>query len=108
MATMTAAALTSGGACGGRGVGEGESSKGGTVLHLQALGCGVGRGAVDKPMEEGAGEGKGGDHHCRCRFDGRGCRLQSPVKPYIVDNDNDNNNDKDDNNKGMVLRGGET
>jgi hypothetical protein len=30
------------------------------VLHLQALGSSVGCGAVDKPMEEGAGEGEGG------------------------------------------------
>ncbi len=57
--TTTAAALTLGGGCGGCGVEEAESSEGGTVLHLQALG-GVGHGAVDKPTEEGAGEGEGG------------------------------------------------
>ncbi len=60
VATTMAAALTLGGNCSGRGIGEAESSKGGTVLHLQALGGGVGRGAVDKLMEEGAGEGGGG------------------------------------------------
>ncbi len=55
---MTAvAALLLGGNCGVR---EAESSKGGMVLHLQASGGGVGRGAVDKPTEEGAGEGEGG------------------------------------------------
>jgi hypothetical protein len=52
---MTAAtAPTSGGDCGGCGIGEAESLEGGMVL-----GGGIGRGAVDKPMEEGAGEGGG-------------------------------------------------
>ncbi len=79
VATTTAAALTSGGDCGGRGVREAESSEGGTVLHLQALGGWVGRGAVDEPTEEGAGEGEGGVRH-RCRgFDGRGRGLPSPL-----------------------------
>ncbi len=45
----------------GGGVGEAESSKGGMVLHLLALGGGIGRGTVNEPMEESAGEGKGGD-----------------------------------------------
>ncbi len=72
MATMTAAALTSGGNGGGRGVGEVESSEGGKVLNLQALGVGVGCGTVDEPTEESAGEGEGGDH-CHCYgFYGRG------------------------------------
>ncbi len=58
--TMAAEALTLGGNCSGRGIGEEESSKGGTVLYLQALGGGVGRGMFDEPTEEGAGEGEGG------------------------------------------------
>jgi hypothetical protein len=79
VAMTMAAALTSRGDCGGRGVGEAESSKGGTVLHLQASGGGVGRGAVNEPTDEGAGEGEGGD---RCRghgFDGGGRELPSPL-----------------------------
>jgi hypothetical protein len=60
VATTTAAALTSGGNCNGCGIGVAESSKGGTVLHLQALGCGVGHGTVDKPTEEGAKRGREG------------------------------------------------
>ncbi len=77
VATTTAAALTSGGNCVGCGVGEAESSKGGTVLYLQALGGGVGHGAVDEPTEECAGEGEGGDLRHHRGFDGGGCRLPS-------------------------------
>ncbi len=78
VATTTAAALTSGGICGGRCVREAESSKGGMVLHLQASGDGVERGAVDEPTEEGAGEGERGDP-CHPRgFDNGGCRLLPP------------------------------
>jgi hypothetical protein len=48
------------------------------VLHLHALGSGVQRGAVDELMEEGAGEGEGGDCR-RCHgFDGGVCVLPSP------------------------------
>jgi hypothetical protein len=60
VATTAAATLTMGGNCSSRGIGEAESSKGGMVLHLQALGSGIGHGAVDEPMEEGEGEGEGG------------------------------------------------
>jgi hypothetical protein len=60
VATTRAMALTLRGNCGGRGVGEAESSKGGTVLHLQASDRGVGRGAVDELMEEDTREGEGG------------------------------------------------
>jgi hypothetical protein len=75
VATRMAAALTSGGDCGSCGIGEAESSKGWRVLHLQTLGGSVGCGLVDKPMEEGAGEGEGADcchHH---GFDGGGHGL---------------------------------
>ncbi len=78
VATTAAATLTLGGDCGGPGIGEAESSKGGTVLHLQALGGSVGRGAINKLTEEGAGEGEGGDCCCHHGFNGGGCRLPSP------------------------------
>jgi hypothetical protein len=74
-----AAALTSGGDYGGHGIGEAESSKGGTVLHLQALGGSVGRGVVDELMEEGAGEGEGGDCCHHRRFNGGGRGLLTPL-----------------------------
>jgi hypothetical protein len=77
--TTVVVALTSGGDCGGRGVEEAESSKGGMVLNLQALGGSVGCGAVNKLTEEGTREGGGGDH-LRCRgFDSKGCGLPSPL-----------------------------
>ncbi len=63
VAMVGAAALTSGGDCGGRGIREVESSKGGMVLHLQASDVSIGRGTVDEPTEEGAGEGERGDRH---------------------------------------------
>jgi hypothetical protein len=78
VATTAAAALTLGGKCGGRSVGEAESYKGGMVLHLQASGVGVGRGAVNKPTEDGAGEWEGGDRCCHRGFDGGGHGLPSP------------------------------
>jgi hypothetical protein len=79
VAMTTAAALTLGGNCGGCGIGEAKSSKGGMVLHLQASGGGVGRGAVDEPTEEGAEDGGKGDHCHRCGFDGGGRGLLSPL-----------------------------
>jgi hypothetical protein len=79
VAMTMVAALTLRGGCGSRCVGEAESSKGGTVLHLQALGSGGGHGLVKEPMEEGAGLGEGGNH-CRCHgFDSRGCGHSSPL-----------------------------
>jgi hypothetical protein len=78
VARTAAAALTLGDDCSGCSVGEAESSKGGTVLHLQALSGGVGRGAVDEPTEEGTGEGGGWDCGCPCGFHGGGRRLPSP------------------------------
>jgi hypothetical protein len=78
VATTTAVALPSGGDGSGRSIGEVESSKGGLVLHLQALGGGVGCGAIEELMEEGAAEGEGGVRH-RCHgFNSRGCRFPSP------------------------------
>ncbi len=79
VATTTVAALTLGDNCSGRGIGEAESSKGGMVLHLQASGGGIGRGAVNKPTEEGAGEGEGGDCCHRRGFDDGGHGLPSPL-----------------------------
>ncbi len=86
VATMAAAgALALGGDGGGRGILEAESSEGGTVLHLQASGGSVGRGAVDKLMEEGAGEGEGGDCCCCCKFNSRGHGLPSlSLKPLSL------------------------
>jgi hypothetical protein len=104
VAMTTAVALTSGGNCGGRSVGEAESSKGGTVLHLQASGCGVGHGVVNEPTDEGTGEGEGGDRHRHRGFNGGGCGLQSPVEPNVVNDDNDINENND--NEGTVSRGG--
>ncbi len=77
LATTAVAALTLRGDCSGRGIGEAESSKGGMVLHLQALGSGVGHDTVAEPTEESAGEGEGGDHRHHRGFDGRGCGLPS-------------------------------
>jgi hypothetical protein len=60
-------------------LGKVASSEGGMVLHLQALGGGVGCGLVNKPMEEGAGDREGGDC-CHCHgFKGRGHGLLSPL-----------------------------
>jgi hypothetical protein len=79
--TMMAWALTSGGDGGSHGIGEVESSKGGTVLHLQASGSSIGHGAIDKPTEEDTGEG-GGDPHCCHGFDGRDRGLLSPCQHH--------------------------
>ncbi len=59
VAMTTAMALTLGGNGSSHGIGEAESSKGGMVLHLQALGSSVGRGAVNKPTERVQERGRG-------------------------------------------------
>jgi hypothetical protein len=58
--TMMAGALTLGGHCGSYSIGEAESSKGGVVLHLQALGGSVGCGAVDNQQRRAQERGRGG------------------------------------------------
>jgi hypothetical protein len=83
VAMTMATALTSGGDCGSRSIGEEKSYKGGKVLNLKSLGGGVGCGVVDKPTEEGTGEWEGGNH-CRCPgFDGGGCGLLSPLSTSL-------------------------
>jgi hypothetical protein len=105
VATMSAAALTSGGNCRSPGVGEAESSKGGMVLHLQALGSGVGCGTANKPTKEGAG---GGGLTSLSRILLQRSRTPVPLVNIVKTNVNHNNDDNDakDNNKGMVSRGG--
>jgi hypothetical protein len=81
-----------------------ETSGGGSVLHLQALGGGIGRGAVNAPMEEGTGEGKRGGSSSSLRIGWRRSQIPVPLVNILepnVDN-NDNNNDSDNNDKGTV------
>jgi hypothetical protein len=106
VASMSVVALTLGGNGGGRIIREAETSEGGMVFYLQASGGSIRHGAIDEPMEEGAGEGEGGDPHWRCGADGgTPIPLVDIVKPNVNDKDNNNNNNNN-NNEGAVLRGG--